>query len=70
MWMDGSEWVNSILPMSPYWFVRTLAGLSMDIGMSLLVFNLMMTALREPREAREAARAVPRGAAAAGEAAR
>jgi cytochrome c oxidase cbb3-type subunit 1 len=70
MWMDGSEWVNSILPMSPYWFVRTLAGLSMDIGMSLLVLNLMMTALREPREEREPARAVPRGAAPAGEAAR
>ena len=68
MWMDGSEWLNSVLPMSPYWFVRTLAGLSMDTGMSLLVFNLMMTALREPRV--EAARAVPRGAAAAGEAAR
>jgi cytochrome c oxidase cbb3-type subunit I len=70
MWMDGSEWVNSILPMSPYWFVRTLSGLSMDIGMTLLVFNMMMTALREPREQRETARAVPRGAAAAGEAAR
>jgi cytochrome c oxidase cbb3-type subunit 1 len=67
MWMDGSEWLNSILPMSPYWFVRTLAGLSMDIGMTLLVFNLMMTALRRPaEEAREAPRAMPGAAAAEG----
>jgi cytochrome c oxidase cbb3-type subunit 1 len=67
MWMDGSEWLNSILPMSPYWFVRTLAGLSMDIGMTLLVFNLMMTALRRPaEEAREAPRVMPGAAAAEG----
>ena len=25
-WMDGVEWLDSILPMRPYWFVRTLAG--------------------------------------------
>jgi cytochrome c oxidase cbb3-type subunit 1 len=70
MWMDGSEWLNSILPMSPYWFVRTLAGLSMDIGMTLLVFNLMMTALSEPAKEREPAREIPRGAAEAGGVAR
>jgi cytochrome c oxidase cbb3-type subunit 1 len=70
MWMDGSEWLNSILPMSPYWFVRTLAGLTMDIGMTLLVFNLMMTALSEPAKEREPAREIPRGAAEAGGVAR
>jgi cytochrome c oxidase cbb3-type subunit 1 len=48
MWMDAAEWLNSVLPVSPYWFVRTLSGISMDLGMSLLVFNLMMTALRRP----------------------
>jgi cytochrome c oxidase cbb3-type subunit 1 len=52
MWMDGAEWLNSVLPMSPYWLTRTLAGISMDIGMSLLVFNLMMTALAKPAAAR------------------
>jgi cytochrome c oxidase cbb3-type subunit 1 len=31
--------------MRAYWLVRTLAGISMDIGMSLLIINLMMTAL-------------------------
>jgi cytochrome c oxidase cbb3-type subunit 1 len=39
--------------MRPYWVVRTLSGISMDIGMSLLVINLMMTALTRPSEARE-----------------
>ena len=34
--------------MRPYWFLRTVAGISMDIGMTLLVINLMMTALARP----------------------
>ena len=42
-----------MLSMRPYWFVRTLAGISMDIGMTLLVINLMMTALRQPVRAAE-----------------
>jgi cytochrome c oxidase cbb3-type subunit I len=67
MWMAATEWLNSLVPVSPYWFVRTLAGVSMDIGMSLLVFNLMMTALRQPaEEAREAPEAMPGAAAAEG----
>ena len=45
MWMAGAEWLDSLVPMRPYWFVRTLAGITMDIGMGLLVFNLMKTAL-------------------------
>ncbi|HYG91488.1 MAG TPA: cbb3-type cytochrome c oxidase subunit I [Azospirillum sp.] len=45
MWMAGTEWLDSLVPMQPYWFVRTLAGITMDIGMGLLVFNLMKTAL-------------------------
>lgn len=66
MWMDGADWINALVPVSPYWFLRTLAGLSMDIGMSLLVINLMMTALGSRAPAREAARDVPGGAMAAG----
>jgi cytochrome c oxidase cbb3-type subunit 1 len=67
MWMEGAEWLDSLVPVSPYWFVRTLGGLSMDIGMSLLVLNLMMTALRRPaEEVREAPRAMPAAAAAEG----
>jgi cytochrome c oxidase cbb3-type subunit 1 len=51
--MNGTEWVDSIVHMRPYWVVRTFSGISMDVGMSLLVINLMMTALTRPSEARE-----------------
>jgi cytochrome c oxidase cbb3-type subunit I len=47
-WMAGTEWLDTVLAMRPYWFVRTVAGISMDLGMSLLVVNLMMTALARP----------------------
>jgi len=50
-WMAGTDWVDTILPMKPFWFVRTLSGISMDIGMTLLVFNMMMTALARPATA-------------------
>jgi hypothetical protein len=35
-----------VVQMRAYWLVRTVAGISMDIGMSLLIINLMMTALK------------------------
>jgi cytochrome c oxidase cbb3-type subunit 1 len=57
-WMVGTEWVDTILPLRPYWFVRTLAGISMDIGMTLLVVNLTLTALTRPSEV---TRSVPSG---------
>ena len=70
MWMEGSEWLDSLITVLPFWFIRTLAGLSMDIGISLLVINLMLTALTRPaEEVRESPRAIP-GTAAAGGAAR
>jgi cytochrome c oxidase cbb3-type subunit 1 len=47
-WMAAVEWLDSILPVKPFWLVRTIAGISMDTGMSLLVLNLMMTALGRP----------------------
>ena len=47
-WMNGVEWLDTVLWMKPYWLVRTLSGISMDLGMSLLVINLMMTALARP----------------------
>jgi cytochrome c oxidase cbb3-type subunit 1 len=52
-WMNGVEWVDSIVWMKPYWLVRTLAGISMDIGMTLLVVNMGMTALVRSGEARQ-----------------
>ncbi|MGH6930327.1 MAG: hypothetical protein ACREEV_18560, partial [Dongiaceae bacterium] len=54
-WMAAVEWVDSILPVRPFWLVRTAAGISMDIGMSLLVLNLMLTALRRPTYGRQPA---------------
>jgi cytochrome c oxidase cbb3-type subunit 1 len=39
--------------MRPYWIVRTVAGVSMDIGMTLLVIDLMMTAIAKPAGAAE-----------------
>ena len=47
-WMNGTEWLDTVIRMRAYWLVRTLSGVTMDIGMSLLVFNLMMTALTRP----------------------
>jgi cytochrome c oxidase cbb3-type subunit I len=67
-WMAGTEWLDTVLSMRPYWLVRTVGGINMDIGMSLLVINLMMTALTRPAEAAEdqalGAAPVPAGGAA------
>jgi cytochrome c oxidase cbb3-type subunit I len=63
--------VDTVVQMRAYWLVRTVAGISMDTGMSLLVINLMMTALNRSDRAVgfEPARPAPRGLAplAAGE---
>ena len=48
MWMAGTEWLDTVNTMIPYWLVRTLSGISMDIGVTLLVYNLMRTALGRP----------------------
>jgi cytochrome c oxidase cbb3-type subunit 1 len=45
MLMSGTEWVDSVVAIRPYWLVRTIAGILMDVGMSLLVYNLMRTVL-------------------------
>ena len=45
MWMTGTEWLDSLVAMRPYWVIRTFAGISMDVGISLLVYNLMRTTL-------------------------
>jgi cytochrome c oxidase cbb3-type subunit 1 len=55
--MSGVEWLDSLVAIRPYWLVRTAAGISMDIGMSLLVYNLMRTVLAARSET--AAKAVP-----------
>jgi cytochrome c oxidase cbb3-type subunit 1 len=45
MWMAGVEWLDSIATIRSFWLVRTFSGILMDTGMSLLVYNLMRTAL-------------------------
>lgn len=45
MWMRGTEWLDSLTAVQPYWLVRTFSGILMDIGLSLMVYNLMRTAL-------------------------
>ena len=45
MLMAGVEWVDTLVSIRPYWLVRTIAGASMDVGISLLVINLMRTVL-------------------------
>jgi len=50
MLMARAEWVDTVVTMKPFWLVRTLSGISMDLGMSLLVYNFMRTAM-EPAPA-------------------
>jgi len=45
MLMAGTEWVHSVNAIRPFWWVRTLTGIAMDLGMSLLVYTLMKTSL-------------------------
>lgn len=45
MLMARVEWVDSLVSMKPYWWIRTFTGISMDIGMDLLLLN-MLWALR------------------------
>jgi cytochrome c oxidase cbb3-type subunit I len=45
MLMARAEWVDTVVTMKPFWLVRTLSGISMDLGMSLLVYNFMRTAM-------------------------
>jgi cytochrome c oxidase cbb3-type subunit 1 len=49
MLMSGAEFVDTTVAIRPYWWVRTLTGISMDVGMSLLVMNLMMTSMVRSR---------------------
>lgn len=45
MLMARAEWVDTVVTMKPFWFVRTLSGVAMDVGISLLVYNFMRTAM-------------------------
>ena len=49
MLMAQSEWIDSVNAIRPHWWVRTFTGISMDLGMSLLVYNLMKGSLARAR---------------------
>ena len=40
----GANFVDTVVEMKPWWFARTLAGATMDIGFVLMAINLIMTA--------------------------
>ena len=58
MWMAGVEWMDSLVPLKAFWFVRTVAGIVMDLGMTLLVYNLIRTAMPEKASSPEVARTI------------
>ncbi len=39
----GAEFVDSIVSMKTYWFIRTFTGITMDIGISLVAINLFFS---------------------------
>jgi cytochrome c oxidase cbb3-type subunit 1 len=41
--MAGSEFVDSLVTMKPYWFIRTFTGITMDVGIALVGINLYLT---------------------------
>jgi cytochrome c oxidase cbb3-type subunit 1 len=48
MLMAGAEFLDTVVAIKPYWWLRTFTGLSMDVGMSFVVLALMRTSLRRP----------------------
>jgi cbb3-type cytochrome c oxidase subunit I len=42
----GANFVDTVVEMKPWWFTRTLAGATMDIGILLFAINLVATARR------------------------
>ena len=56
----GADFVDSMVAMKPYWFTRTLAGVTMDIGALLGMWNFYMTVVHGRRiEAPAGAAATP-----------
>ena len=43
------DFVDSMVAMKPYWFTRTLAGVTMDIGALLGMWNFYMTVVHGRR---------------------
>jgi cytochrome c oxidase cbb3-type subunit 1 len=41
----GTDWLKTVIARYPWWWFRTFSGIAMDVGMSLMIINFMMTAL-------------------------
>lgn len=39
--MAGADFVNSLNHMKPYWFIRSITGITMDVGIALIAINLL-----------------------------
>src|SRR5207302_10186587 len=48
MLIAGADWMDSVNAMRPYWWVRTLTGITMVIGISLVVLTLVRGSLAKP----------------------
>jgi len=46
---QGADFVNSMAAMKPYWFTRTIAGVTMDIGAILGMWNFFNTVIQGER---------------------
>jgi cbb3-type cytochrome c oxidase subunit I len=46
---QGADFVNSMVAMKPYWFTRTIAGVTMDIGAILGMWNFLKTVIQGER---------------------
>jgi cytochrome c oxidase cbb3-type subunit 1 len=50
MLIAQAEWVDALNAIRPYWWVRTFTGISMDLGMSLLIYALLKGSLAVARK--------------------
>jgi cytochrome c oxidase cbb3-type subunit 1 len=49
MLIAQADWMDSVNAIRPYWWLRTLTGIAMDVGTSLIVLALVRGSL--PRAA-------------------
>ena len=47
MLMAQSEFLETVTAIRPYWWVRTFTGISMDLGISFVVYTLMKGSLAQ-----------------------
>ena len=48
MLIAQADWMDSVNAIRPYWWLRTLTGITMDVGISLVVLTLVRGSLTRP----------------------